>query len=311
MTAMITTVDENEVEIHLYTDWANYLGKLLKAEGYTIKASSDYSDIALQYFNARQRKIAPATRKFLYSKEFTCPPEHLIGLETLQKKSERGENLLPHQSRGLKKPGKHEYDRMLFDWGIHHLHLGTKLLPNKLVEGFGPVLFCMVRSDTVYCIDIRSHGRDRPNVWGEKDLLEIVNSNWSEIISGSRTDATSIFPNLTEPSQILRMRNAGLIMGVQLLDGTVLLPPGGGIASAGNSLNASLSHHHHANHLGNYMRHIRDNASLFIQKIQQDSNYFGKKFEFRLGVIDNAWIVFERHSGVGFIQIDGLAPFFK
>jgi hypothetical protein len=309
MTPMTTTIDRSEVEIHLYDDWANHLGYLLKTQGYTVTASSDSSDIALQYFNARQRKISPTPRRFLYSKEFTCPPEHQIGLEILQEKSERGEDLLPHQSRSIKKAG--EYDRMLFDWGIHHLHLGTRLLPSGLAKGTGPVLFCMIRSDTVYCIDIRSHGRSNPNVWGEKDLLEIVNSNWSEIISDSRIDATSIFPNLTEPAQILQMRNAGFIMGVQLSDGTVLLPPGGGIASAGNSLNASTSHNRHANHLGNYMRHIRDNASSFIAKIRQDCNYCGNKFEFRLGVMDGAWIVFERHSGVGFIQIDGLAPFFK
>jgi hypothetical protein len=308
MNPMTALVGNNTIEIHLYEDWAVHLGHVLATQGYNIEPSNNPSDIALQYFNVQQKRISISPRQFIYAKEFSCPDEHLKGLEALQIKSERGEDLLSYQSRLTLKADF--YAGILFDWGIQHLHLGTSVDSNGFIQRTQKVLFCIIGEHEIFCIDVRSHGSGYPEVWREKDLLEIVNSNWSEVFNYCKlANVTNVFPRLETPQEIMDMRKAGLTVAISLSDGSILLPPGGGHATAGNSISASMKHNAQANHLGRLMRKIRDDASSIIEAINANTNYRGSIFEFRLGVLDGTWIVFEKHSQTQHWQLDGLAPF--
>ncbi len=296
---MKTTIDGIDLEISFYEDWAAYLGMLLVAQGYSISAATDPQKIALQYFNAEIRKIPIAPRRFVYAKEFTCPSQHQNDLQLLQEKSGRGENLMSHQSRSIMDTEK--YDPILFDWGIHHLHFTE--------SGTQEILFCMVDQDTIYCIDVRSHGRSHPTVWGERDLLEIAYSNWSELFDRFKTPFENVFPKLIEPRHFTQARKAGMTIFVELSDGTVLMPPGGGYATAGNSMKALQIHDHYGRFLGGLQQEAYDNFSSIIQDIRTQSGYSGNQFKFRLIAKNDAWFIFESFSGMELDRIDGLPPF--
>ena len=90
-------------------------------------------------------------------------------------KIEKGESVNPHLNSATKKD---QLDGLLYDWGIHHLHLGETFSAPGYVERTGPVLFAIFRKDDVYFIDIRNH-----EGWSDKNLLEIVNRNWPELLS--------------------------------------------------------------------------------------------------------------------------------
>ena len=81
----------------------------------------------------------------------------------------------PHLNNATKKD---KLDGLLYDWGIHHLHLGETFSAPGYVKRTGPVLFAIFRNDNVYFIDIRDHVG-----WSDKGLLEIVNENWPELLS--------------------------------------------------------------------------------------------------------------------------------
>jgi hypothetical protein len=298
-TNSLTSIHLN-AQINFYQDWATHLGSELTKIGYSIPSDWDARQVAMAYFNVQKRRISCSPRSFVFATDFNCPPDLQIGLDQLQEKSVRGEDINSYGSRGLKQPKK--FDGLLFDWGIHHFHLGTTLERDGFISRTGPVLLAVVKNDTIYCIGIRSHGNANPDVWADKDLLEIIHRDWPELIANFQLDVEEISPKVTD-EQYHKMRKAGLTMLTQLQDGSVFAPPGGGYMSAGNSHDALDAHDRFANHLGNLKRKIEDGLSQFASTIWRRSKYQGRSFNFLLERSQNGWIVREKKSGLVVFQI--------
>jgi hypothetical protein len=283
-----------DVKITLYEDWAGWLGDELKALGYNLDPNFSSQDVAMAYFNVMQRRIPAAPRRFELSSDFSCPPEVQAGFDWLREKSERGDDLNGHASRGITKANK--FDPLLFDWGIHHFHLGTTLEANGLVQGTKLVLLAIVQGAMIYCINIRPHGNSNPMLWAERELLEIVHSNWPDLIRQFKSDFTDVTPKLND-EQYFTMREAGANAFLELKDGTVYLSPGGGFMLAGNSFSALTAHDRSASQFYELKAQIESKIDVLVEKIRTSTPYTDSKFHFGLDRLDKDCFVREWYSG--------------
>jgi hypothetical protein len=185
-------------------------------------------DLILVYVDFRYRLIEPRPRTLRHSSRFDCPEHLRDGLSALEARIRSGESLFPHLSRQIFNATKQ--DGMLFDWGIHHLHLG--LVPSakdpRVIEGTKEVVYASIADDVAYFLVIGNHIR-----WADMDLIRIMKADFPHLIEPFALKG--IHPgNPVSEADRLRLRAAGAMVPVEI-DGILYLPPGGGINTAGGS----------------------------------------------------------------------------
>jgi hypothetical protein len=134
-------------------------------------------------------------------------------------------------SRSILKPQFN--DGLRDDWGIHHLHVGETLDGDGFVVRDGPLLYVVARPDAMYFVDLLGHGIAS---FANDALLQIVHDNWADLIAPFRAPSTIVgllSPALT-PEDRTKARKR-LVVPIQLADGTIYFPPGGGASTAGLS----------------------------------------------------------------------------
>lgn len=287
-----------DLTFSLHEDWAAALKHEIQSMGYVVDPKSDYRDIPIIYFNLKKRRISSTPRKILISKEFSCPSEFLTNLDTLKQKVTRGDNLVPHQSTRLSDPNYD--DALLNDWDIHHLHLGINMRADGFVERTGPVLFARVTEEFFYLIDVMQHGGGN-QPWIQKKLLEIVHANWPESISHRALKGIVSVEFNPSDQEIGRLRRAHVCGIYQMNDGTVYMPPGGGVATSGRSTDVMQAYGHYSHLLNNVELYIRENIDKLIEDALQAGAKLGSKLHFKLVELSNEKVsVFEESSGVLF-----------
>lgn len=134
---------------------------------------------------------------------FTVPEDVIDGYKLLRQKFLDGIDVTPHLHKAIvDTEGK---DAMLFDWGIHHFHLGT-IMDGDFIERTGNVLYAVISQSTVYAIGINQHGH-----WVDKEMLPT-----SKGIKKLRSDSINSF--------------------VQLSDGSCIMGRGGGLTACSSSI---------------------------------------------------------------------------
>jgi hypothetical protein len=221
-----------QIQISLWTDYLEILKNDLAASGFALAGNESEEDIFISYGNWDIRRVRPRKRTVSLSKQFSCPSDLAVGLKAVKEKLERGENVNPHLSRNLKKLDYN--DLMLNDWGIHHFHLGTVLESDGFAKRTGPVLFAIVREDATYFIGVFSHGS-----WARKDLVQVVHENWPELIA--RYKITRVTPkDQIGDAEIKAARAKHVNTLLQMDDGSVYAPVGGGFMSDGTAMSVML-----------------------------------------------------------------------
>jgi hypothetical protein len=147
-------------------------------------------------------------------------------------------NMRPHQGKEIDDPLYK--DALLSDWGIHHLHLGTVLDPDGFIKRTKPVLFTRVTNDCLYMIQIMDHGPGAEDVWSKQEIVEIIHRNWPDSIRQYRIKGIELERKATD-SEIKQLRGAGILTMLEMKDGTIYMPVGGGIASDRTSLQVALA----------------------------------------------------------------------
>jgi hypothetical protein len=224
--------------INLFEDlWQHCADRIAKL-GYTRPAPTgrpaheDAFRLLTQLHNALARRIVQRKRKAHWSselKERVLPSGDLAALQRIERAVGAGEDLNPWLSMRITKLNGR--DLLLYDWGIHHLHLGLV----EVLSGFrgrrDDVLFAKVTLDDLFFLDVGRHGE-----WAEDRFLEIMLADWPDLLAPYRTAGRDLQPKLTVEER-QEAREAGLLTMVELSDGWVYAPPGGGINTAGTSLN--------------------------------------------------------------------------
>lgn len=137
----------------------------------------------------------------------------------------RGSPLLARRRRGR------HLDRLLADWGIHHLHLHSE--PHRKRPEFtrrSPhVLLSAIRPHDAYLIDIRAHESDGAN-WSELAIRETVVRNWPDAgILQAANYVTGLEGGNWSDEDRRALREAGVSTGIVEIDGRVWLASGQGL----------------------------------------------------------------------------------
>jgi hypothetical protein len=132
---------------------------------------------------ARPRTVHRSTEMLASAEPQTCSPK----IAELVRKIEAGEDLTPHLSRRVAAAflsvqeraalpaheREKDLDRMLADYGIHHLHLSNVVEADGFVTGGRELLFAVFGRDDAYLLGIYTH-----DDWSHEELVPIIVRNW-------------------------------------------------------------------------------------------------------------------------------------
>lgn len=267
------------IRINLYDDWIKLLRGELNKSGYKDKSYGD-KEVSQIYLNRQKRLISQKPRKILKPLKFQCPDEVKEGLRILENAISKGQDLTPHLSEKIRSPKYNDY--LLNDWGIHHLHLGTTIRPNGFIEREGPLLFCRFDESTAYLISIQPHGS-----WVEQDMIRVLHENWPESIAQFRVNGiVGLTKSISDQDvKTLRDKNANTL--VEIEDGTVYGPIGGGYASSGISIEVVIQADQYEIWLNEAQEYIINNIDTIKNDMRRKSINLPSGLSFRLKVVDN------------------------
>lgn len=283
------------IKMDLHNDWREFLRS--QFEQYSFLKEEDYIDlpsdeIEVVYFNWISRVIQPAKRKVHYSKEFKCLNTINKGMEKVVKKIQLGQDLIPNQSRLL--TDIHFNDNLLFDWGIQHLHLGSKVEENGFVERSNYLLYLFIREQDAYLLQIMDHSS-----FNKQELVRIIHRNWPELIEKYKIeDVLSIEPKLTDYG-VKKFRKYQLNGAIEAEEGIYYLPIGGGLTSAGTSSDATWHILRHRKWINRAQQYVYENMDKYARKATDKLGHIPQEFNFKFVMgTDKQFYVIEENIGI-------------
>lgn len=167
--------------LDLLEDLKNILQIELKKLGY-LTTKKDTHDLLTALFNLQDKIVSVKRRtvhisKELRAKEIEKPYNDY--LKQIRNKFKNGKDIKPHLSKWSEKPYKK--DLLLYDWGIHHLHLNNELDDEGFIVRSDYILFIILKEDDVYFIDVTKHRLEDRTEFSQQYLLGIVKRNWSHL----------------------------------------------------------------------------------------------------------------------------------
>lgn len=199
-------------------------------------ASELLPSLLIEYRVWRRRFVAPVPRQIHRSRELARSPEateHHTVLAAIEGALRDGRDITPHLSRRVCRIAR---DRLLADWGIHHLHLSTTLCPDGFVERTGDVLFAAFTDSDAYLLGVFAHPKHAN--WAAEDIFAVLVRNWPN--SGLVHQARGVIAVSSKPTDDDRraLRNAG-VASIMEIDGKVYVPGGIGMTTAGTPIEAT------------------------------------------------------------------------
>jgi hypothetical protein len=166
------------------------------------------------------------------------------GLQHVLLQARTGQDLTPHLSRQTRfayawrrrsgQPLRLGLDRLLHAWGVHHLHLGTRIEEDGFIERTEPVLMAVVRPDDFYAVDVVPHDDADPLWTVNVDLLTTIARTWPDAgLIHQVHGAVGLAGPHHIPTDRLVLRRTGISSCVAI-DGDVFLP--GSLSLAGHPL---------------------------------------------------------------------------
>lgn len=235
------------IEINLFADMASIMRQELVEIGYKVNIPDD-RELLNYYFTTCNRIISARPRKVHEAAEMVVPSSRRSGYDALKDKFEKGISVMPHLSKQIK--GLKFQDKMLFDWGIQHFHLGTTLEPDGFIKQYNEILYVIVENDDVYFITVDEHDH-----WSDIDLLEKVLANWPHLLKSYQTGGTPTVQFSSKEIEALREFNVNTI--VTLSDGHGYMGRGMGMTGAGTSADAVLNTNQMARTLQQFEKDIK------------------------------------------------------
>lgn len=276
-------------------DFDEILVEELAELGFPVSASESSDKIRQRYFNLKRRLINAKPRQVLLSKEFSCPPEHHAGLDLVTEKFKNGADVTPHLSKQL---ANLDYnDSLLNDWGIYHLHLGTSLESggSMFIERTGPVLFARIEYDKALFISVMPHGN-----WTNQQMVKVIHDNWPEVIQAYRLNDVIGLSHVPTDKEIGKMRKYGVNSAIEIEPGVVYAPIGGGLTTAGTSVEVTMAMIDWNRLLRQYHIYIEKNLQEFGKIVKERSGLDDKNLIFKLVVEAGEFFAFEQKSKIPF-----------
>lgn len=218
-----------EIKINLWNDYIALLRSHLNSSGFVVSGEMSDEDVFISFFNWQKRKVQPVRRKIYKSRKFNCPAQFSNALTNIIDCITTGGDITPYLSKRIE--WLNYSDPMLNDWGIHHLHLGDNIDSTGFIERTGPLLFVKFTADSAYLVNIYAH-----NAWEKLDIVEIIHSNWPEIIAQYKVENVIGLAFTPNDEDVKALRKCNMNTMLQLKDGTVYAPIGRGYMSNGTAM---------------------------------------------------------------------------
>lgn len=287
-------MNDTGISIDLNGDWAQILRNRLTAAGYSVNPFDSPDSVCVKYFNVLKRRISQLPRTVVVSAQFTCPPQHAAGVALISQKARNGEDITPHQSKGLLDLNFN--DSLLNDWDIQHLHLGTVSEQSGFIQRTGPLLFARVTDTHFYLIDVLNHGD-----WTRQRLVEIVHNNWPDSLSNHKYPGALGLEYKPSDDDIRRLRRAGVDIAIQVSDGTVYGSIGGGYTTSGLSADVVSTCNSYWYLLWECEAYVKQHIQELIEIARQHGVQMTAPFCFRLGCDNDNVYAIETNSRFGFL----------
>jgi hypothetical protein len=218
-------MDRSLIQAEFWKDYITSIKQELLKAGMSLDGTEKDEKIFIAFYNRAARGLPPRPRSVYTPKNFLIPAEHQNAIADIQLEITNGTNLNPRLSKLIK---DWEYvDRMLADFGIHHLHLGSRIEADGFVTRGGPLLYARFDSDNAYLLAILGH-----NEWTNQELIEIIHENWPETIVHLKIPGLGLQFEISEEDR-KDLRKASINAPIELRDGTVYGSLGGGLSSDG------------------------------------------------------------------------------
>lgn len=282
------------LSIDLENGLRNIAQTRLAAMGHSVNLQDDTYTALCKYLNAKNRAVPVVEWAVAKSSELasrTLSATIQTGLTDFLDKASRGEDLNPHLSKTM---ARVDYNDLLFnDWGFYHFHLGLAAPGQAFSSRTGELLFVIARQGCFYCIDVMDHA-----AFSCVELLKIVHRNWPYLLARFSLNGIIRLETQYTDDELKNLRRAGVQVLIQMDDGTVYGPPGGGLATDGSNIALTLK-------AMRYMKRVRaaeERLSMMEQRLRAEIAQTGKKLpislSLRLADIDDSGMqVIEENSG--------------
>lgn len=212
------------------------IGEIIGSNG----QHSDLFQALVQYINLRDR--IPNVRRWSVRKSNYLQNQSLdanisAGLQKLVSAAEAGEDLRPWLHDAI---FDDKQDALMNDWAVQHYHLGLQPITSKTgrkkISRTGDVLFAKHKEDSgsLYLIGIFDHGS-----FSEKQLLEIVNAQWPELLGHAKIENLIDISHSPSSAEIHHLRKNQVNAAVEI-NGEFFMGPGGGYTTSGHSTKAIM-----------------------------------------------------------------------
>ncbi|MCE2501548.1 MAG: hypothetical protein J4G13_11910 [Dehalococcoidia bacterium] len=229
--------------------------------GISFPENANVDDLVQRYLEMRIRRIEPIPRKVHFSEEIHDSLGELVRNDDADQRAqaieawgtvfylnylfERGFCVMSFQSKMSKRKGKvtdtETTDLLLWDYGMHHLHLSRSIDNDGFVRRSDWLLMVIVSNDDVYFVDVRPHqdaepkpGHSGPDMtFVRQNLLEIVQANRPALIESSALYGVSGTDITDREKWELRRKR---VNSAPNLGGSAIAPLAGGVAGDGHSV---------------------------------------------------------------------------
>ena len=276
----------------------------LKDLGYQIQEKDTHKLLAA-LFNLQDKTVSVKRRevhisKELRAKELKKPYDDY--LKQIKNKFKNGKDINPHLSRWSVKP--YRKDLLLYDWGIHHLHLGNKLNNKGFIERSDYILFIVLKKEDVYFIDVTEHKLDDRTEFAQQYLLGIVKRNWPHLLEHAKIKGATGLSQKFGDKGYSELRNSGATILVEV-DGEAFALIGGGVTSA----RTSLAHMRKIDNVSGALRKLEDDLRQRQNRLKEMTSELkisSIETDFRLVLEERAFYIVESHSGNKIIKVEEL-----
>lgn len=279
------------VHVDLYGDWIAHLRGELVSAGYDVTKFKTREKIAWANLNLRKRAIRPIRRQVVKAKGFTCPDHVCTALAEIERKIREGERLFPHLSREMVHPLSS--DDLLNAWGIHHLHLSTKIGPDGRSGGTDDLLFARFDSTTAYLIAILPH----KGSWTEQAMVKTLHDNWPDAIKRFRLPPEAASTQALTNQEYANLRKNGYNTGVVVDPGIEYALGLGSMASRHLGTEVAVGLIRHRRLLDAYQQRLIDNIEAIIEAAKVKGMDVPRDAAFRLVEDDLQAYAHEESSG--------------
>lgn len=206
----------------------------------------DFRALHQVYATWRGRVPAPRPRRVHISRELLANPDRARygdGLADMLREIANGDDLRPRMSTAIggaytpnvppflaRRRHERHMDRLLADWGLHHLHLYSEA--HRTRQGFlrrsSHVLFVAFLPDDAYLVDLALHESDGAN-WAALAILQLIVHNWPDagVLMPSNYVTGLAHGNWSDEDR-QELRAAGLAAGAVEIDGRLWVAGLGG-----------------------------------------------------------------------------------